>query len=222
MNFVKKVVAHMIKPDPRIDKLLAELALQKKAIDKFTIDYDPYENYFCTYKNGKCQSKGVLMWKKDKDLKIISANKAAENFGLGLAPDFKLIKKKEYKGKTTEKIFSHRDNGEMSQGDLSVISDNYVRETKKPARFFIFNARDNEEFLLDTHKVPIYNAEFHFLGIDCSGTNEIHRRKDIIDLLEFYLTSNMAERLDTGKTFKSALFVIKDRRQSQYDRTIGE
>ena len=196
----------------KINKIIDELKEQRNAVNEFINNYDPYNYYYCTRQHTKCNSEGLLAWEKDADLKIVKANKKANEFAHRFSHSTKA--KGSILNKTNTEVFDWKNDEQNTFGQISHLTDLYVMDSKKPGRFFEFGYKENDMFLLDVYKIPLFDNEI-FTGLSCTGIDITKKQTDILDLVVFYLRVGIATRIDSGISKDLAVYLIEERRKKQ-------
>jgi len=209
LNDIKRSY-NVIYKDDRLKKLVKELDNSQKYTKEFLRNNDPYSAYYCTIRQEKCASCGLLVWEKDSNHRYITAN----DVHLDIFYQRKDIK--EVIGKTDEELIKkwREETGiENTFGEMCISTDEYIKRIKQPTRFFEFGYRAGKPLLLDVFKTPLFNDKGEFIGSNGNALDLSSRESDIVDLLQFYMSIGIAKRLDSGKTKSVATYLISDRRK---------
>ena len=211
INAIKSL--YHILTDKTIDHLVIEHEKQKKEIDDFLRQYDPYLNRYCSISHDKCTSCGIMTWKKDDEHRYIDANFQHLETFFDLQPNQKI----KILGKTdAELIIQWRiDNPHtnFTFGEMCVSTDDYVKNKGEACRFFEFGYKYDKPLLLDVFKKPVYDGD-DFVGTEGNAFDCSDRESDMYDLLQYYMTTESAVRLGDTHSKRVAAYFIKDRQRN--------
>jgi hypothetical protein len=209
MNFLSKVrEAFNYKQHRSTIQTIADQAEQRLiAIDNFVSLYDPMTERFCSLRNDRCASCGLMFWEKDQDHRYMIANKEyCEEFYKRYYPTGGLLI-----GKTDSELIATwqlEAKVENTFGDICTATDDYIKQAMKPVRFFEFGYINGKSMLLDIVKSPFFRND-KFVGsigtaIDCSD-----RESEMVDLLQYYMSLEEAFRIDNGSKKDVAAYVVE-------------
>ena len=189
-----------------IEEISKKAEEQREAIDLFMSRYDPTIEKFCSLRNDKCISCGLMFWEKDINHRYTTANEEhCENFYKLSFPDCKKII-----GSTDAELMKdwNKNSGIINTfGNLCVSTDEYVKIHMRPTRFFEFGYRGDETLLFDICKTPIIK-DGKFAGSYGTAIDVSMRESEMVDLLQYYMSTEQAFRLDAGKKRDIAAYII--------------
>ena len=189
-----------------IEEISKKAEEQREAIDLFMSRYDPTIEKFCSLRNDRCISCGLMFWEKDINHRYTTANEEhCENFYKLSFPDCKKII-----GSTDAELMKdwNKNSGIINTfGTLCVSTDEYIKTHMKPTRFFEFGYRGEEALLFDICKSPIIKNGV-FAGSYGTAVDVSMRESEMVDLLQYYMSTNQAFRLDHGEKKDIAAYLI--------------
>jgi len=217
---IKKLVhsiqdLYRIVNDKAPERIIKELEIERLAVIEYLRQHDPYETAYCSIQESQCTSCGLLVWEKDDKHRYTAVNARH----LNVFYDLPISKKNQIIGKTDEELITTwRDQTgcENTFGEMCVSTDDYVKLAGEPCRFFEFGYKLGKPLLLDVFKRPIV-LDGNFIGTHGNALDISDRESDVVDLLQFYMSIEIAVRIDGGCGGAVAAYLIKDRKK-QFDR----
>lgn len=206
-----KKVYNAIYKNNRLEKLIKSIEQEQQHTKDFLRNYDPFSVDYCSIRHDKCLSCGLMAWQKDKNHKYINANEAH----LKIFYELSLIDLPKILNKTDEELITEwrkKTNTENTFGEMCFSTDDYVKSEGIPCRFFEFGYKNGKPLLLDVYKKPIYDENNIFNGTFGNAIDMSDKENDIVELLDLYINSGVAKRLDLGKTKDVAAYRLIDRR----------
>ena len=199
---------HRIVNDDTPDRIIKELEFERKAVKEYLRSHDPYQTPYCSVQHGRCLSCGLMAWEKDEKHRYTMVNDKHMCSFYGLEPSEKI----EIIGKTDADLilaWREKTGEENTFGEMCVSTDGYVKKVEEPCRFFEFGYRSGKPLLLDVFKSPIM-INGNFTGTRGNALNISDRESDAVDLLQFYMSMGIAERLDDGGPRAVAAYLVRD------------
>lgn len=161
---------------------------------------------WCTIHQRECMSTGLLMWEKDLDHKYTFLNSRHCNdfFRVSLADVRGLI------GKTDQELikdFTARTGLKNTFAEMCITTDKYTMGKEEPTRFWELGYIGDSIFILDVTKKPlIKNGKI--VGIQSWALNQSAKECEIKALLELFLQTGEAVRLDKTRGKRIAAYLI--------------
>ena len=203
---------HRIVNDDTPERIIRELEFERKAVKEYLRSHDPYQTQYCSIQHGRCLSCGLMAWEKDAEHRYTAVNEKH----LKVFYDMSSGEKKDVIGKTDKELiiaWREKTGKENTFGEMCVSTDGYVMDVEEPCRFFEFGYRLGKPLLLDVFKSPIM-INGKFMGTRGNALNISDRESDAVDLLQFYMSMGIAERLDDGGPRAVAVYLVRDRRKT--------
>ena len=198
--------------DKTPERIRKEMEKERESVKEYLRQYDPYLTHYCSVQHDRCSSCGLMVWEKDREHRYTAANDRHLEVFYQLRPEdrSKII------GRTDAELIEEwrlETGDENTFGEMCVSTDEHVKNRMMPFRFFEFGYRHGKSLLLDVFKAPII-IHGEFVGTRGNALNVSDRESDIYDLLQYYMSIGIAEKLGTGDRRDVAAYLIKDRRKS--------
>lgn len=167
---------------------------------------------WCTVHGRECESAGLLMWEKDLDYRYTFLNTRHCNdfFRVSIAKVEALI------GKTDAELikeFTARTGLTNTFGDLCISTDIYTLKQNASCRFWELGYIGGKIGIFDVTKTPRYDGDV-LVGTKSWALNLSNRECEVKALLELFLQSGEALRIDTKNGNETAAYLIKNKGNS--------
>jgi len=188
----------------------SQLMEQQSTINSYISKLDSVDRNrveWCTVHGRECKSTGLLMWEKDLNHRYTFLNTRHCNdfYHISLADVRDMI------GKTDAELipdFIKRTGLENTFGTMCVTTDQYTLDKNEPCRFWELGYIGGKIFILDVTKQPLYSKEHVLIGTRSWAINNSAKECEVKALLELFLKTGEAVRLDKQKGKKIAAYLI--------------
>ena len=193
-----------------LESIQSQLMNQQSTINSYISKLDNESRHrveWCTVHGRECKSTGLLMWEKDLKHRYTFLNTRHCNdfYHISLADVRELI------GKTDAELipeFIKRTGLENTFGNMCVTTDQYTLDKGKTCRFWELGYIGGKIFILDVTKQPLYDTNNNLIGTRSWAINNSAKECEIKSLLELFLKTGEAIRLDKHRGKKIAAYLI--------------
>ncbi len=191
-----------------LQKLEESLNEQDRKIERYLQTIKHFKTpdmEYCTLRGKECASKGLHMWEKDLNLRytFLNARHCTGFYGTPYEEKEKIL------GRTTAELTKRKkDVYAKAFNVLCLRTEAYVHKRRKKVNFWEIGYIHGVVMLVDLTKEPIFDHNGDMIGTRSWGLDMSHRECEVKIILEEYLKTGQAKRIDDLQE-RGAAYVIK-------------